>query len=166
MNYTVTNALKTGNYDSKFGPMVKYTVQFEGMEDAVELSQKPDTAAPKAGDTLEGIIEATQYGKKFKKAQGTSNGFSRGQGKSPEEMTSIQRQVALKAAVEAVRDWYSTKDEVPDLKGHVANIINTAVAFERHLESGAPMAEPKEANDTFDAATAVTDVLGGEEVPF
>lgn len=75
----VISAMKTGSYTGKFGTMVKYAIQFEGQEEAVELSQKPETPAPKAGDELEGTIEDTQYGKRFKKAQGSfsKGGFSK-----------------------------------------------------------------------------------------
>ena len=39
MKYKIANAMKTGEFDSKFGKMFKYTVQLEGENDAVEIVQ-------------------------------------------------------------------------------------------------------------------------------
>jgi len=74
--YTIKSAMKTGEYDGKFGKMFKYAIQVDGEANACELSQKPETPAPKVGDKIFGSIETTNYGNKFKKsAQG---GFSKG----------------------------------------------------------------------------------------
>ena len=94
MKYKIANAMKTGEFDSKFGKMFKYTVQLEGENDAVEIVQKPETPAP-SGE-VEGTIEDTQYGKKFKKVQ-AGGGYG---GKSdPATQKAIIRQNSLTNAV-------------------------------------------------------------------
>jgi len=98
MTYTIKNSMKTGEYEGKYGKLYKYTVQLEGESDAVELSQKPTTPEPKTGDILEGIIEETQYGKKFKKIE-TSSGNSKS---DPATQKAIIRQNALTNAVNYV----------------------------------------------------------------
>jgi len=72
MNYKVKSAIRSGSFESKFGPMVKYTVELEGEQDAVEIVQKPDSPVP-SGE-INGTIETTQYGKKFKKEQSFGGG--------------------------------------------------------------------------------------------
>lgn len=78
----------------KYGELVIYQIQFEGREDWIELSQKPTTPAPTVGQELEGDIENTQYGPRFKKAQKAFNGGSSGMS---------NKQVALLAAASAVK---------------------------------------------------------------
>jgi hypothetical protein len=98
--FKVISAVKTGSYESEYGEevdgkkvMFKYAVELEGLSTGVELSQKPSTTPPKAGDTLNGTIESTKYGQKFKKESG--GGYSGGRGGSAPETV---RQTALKAA--------------------------------------------------------------------
>jgi hypothetical protein len=68
MEYKITAvSQETRNYDTKFGPMVSYKLKLEGVEEPVELGQKATSPAPQAGQMLNGNIENTQYGKKFKK---------------------------------------------------------------------------------------------------
>lgn len=108
MTYTIKNSMKTGEYEGKYGKLYKYTVQLEGESDAVELSQKPTTPEPKTGDILEGIIEETQYGKKFKKIE-TSSGNSKS---DPATQKAIIRQNALTNAVNyCIAKATLTKDE-------------------------------------------------------
>lgn len=96
MEYKIVNSMRTGEFDSKFGKMVKYTVQLEDENEAVELVQKPDSPEPKSGDVIEGTIENTQYGRKFKKER--SGGFG-GSKSDPATQKAIIRQNALTNAV-------------------------------------------------------------------
>jgi len=95
MQYKVTNAIKTKEIEGQYGKMAIYTLELEG-EEPVELMQKPDTPAPKAGDILEGEISETQYGRRFKKAR-SFGGRSGGKGdyRTPEQ---IMRTTALELA--------------------------------------------------------------------
>jgi len=97
MSYKVENSMKTGEFDSKYGKMFKYTVKFEGETDTVEIVQKPDSPEPKTGDVLEGAIEDTQYGKKFRKEKPAFNGAKVSQ-RDPETQRYIMRQNALTTA--------------------------------------------------------------------
>lgn len=70
-------------YESKFGPMKSYKLKLPGEIDPVELSQKATTPAPKVGDVLNGHLEDTEYGKKFKKDFQQGGGFKSGASKLP-----------------------------------------------------------------------------------
>lgn len=101
-DYKVVSAVKTGSYDSQYGEevdgkkvMFKYAVELEGQSDAVEISQKPSTAAPKGGDTLTGTIESTKYGKKFTKEK---KGFGGGGGGGTIDPEVANKQSALATA--------------------------------------------------------------------
>jgi len=69
MQYTIKAVNpQTRSYETKFGPMVSYKVLFEGIDQAVEISQKSTSKAPEVGDVVEGTIDMSgQYGPKFKK---------------------------------------------------------------------------------------------------
>lgn len=77
--YKVQNVGPSKPWDSQYGQMMTYSIQFEGIADWIDLSQKADTDAPKQGDTFEGHVEDTgKYGLKFKKA--SKGGFGGGGG--------------------------------------------------------------------------------------
>ena len=78
MSYKIVSAMKTKERDSDYGVMIDYAAMFEGETEAVEISQKQSTPAPKAGDTLEGTINPTKWGRKFKKAQAAFSGGQKG----------------------------------------------------------------------------------------
>ena len=138
MEYKVVSAIKGREYTDKFGQKVAYIVQLEGQDEAVEINQKLTTPAPKAGDVLNGTIESTQYGKKFKKAfnqnapqaqghQGGSKQFKA----DPDSRESIEWQTSLKAAVDVVRDFYGLKGlpEEFKLEDYAREVDSTAVHF-------------------------------------
>lgn len=156
--------------EGQHGSLRIYAVQFEGSDDWVDIAQMATSTPPKVGMSLEGTITDTKYGKKFERAKsGSFSGQTRSAGKSAEEIVSIQRQVALKAAVETVRDFYAAERTIQatplsvDLRGYVNQVINAATAFERHLETGAPAQVDIKPSDSLDAAIIA---LGGEEVPY
>lgn len=96
MEYTIVTSMKTGSFQGKFGETYKYGVLFDGEIDAVEVNQKPETPAPKAGDKLSGTIEVTQYGRRFKKeSTGTFGAKS-----DPVRQESIEWQSARRDAVD------------------------------------------------------------------
>lgn len=64
---------KIDTWQSNYGEMKSYYVQFEGNTEAVKINQKPETPAPEVGQVLTGDIVADKFGKKFQKqAQGFS----------------------------------------------------------------------------------------------
>jgi hypothetical protein len=70
----------------------------------VELAQRASSPAPTVGQALEGNLDNTQYGLKFKKAfaPGAGGGGGGYKGKSPSEQASIAASVALDKALIAV----------------------------------------------------------------
>lgn len=56
-------------WSSQYGPMLTYTVLFEGREIPTEINKKQDSPAPKVGDEVFGDINRTEYGDKFKSQQ-------------------------------------------------------------------------------------------------
>jgi len=71
--YTIRAVSKqVRDYNGQYGPMKSYKIALDGAgadpQEAIELSQKPDTAAPSVGQILEGTIDRSgQFGPKFKK---------------------------------------------------------------------------------------------------
>lgn len=166
MSYKVVNAMKTGSYESQYGEddgtgkkvMVKYTVQFEGSDDAVEVSQKPSTAAPKTGDELDGTIESTQYGKRFKKAAG--NGGGKGSyAPDPATRASIEAQTSLNDATTAVKDFYTLSGPTKDMKlsDYVGKIVQVSKLF-----AGSLAGKSVESSNSVEIVKAV--MPGAEEV--
>ena len=99
-SFTVNKAEFKKKFDGKKGgTFAVYTVELkdeQGFTNA-ELVQKEETPAPKQGDVLEGTLEPTDYGMKFKRAQSFGG---KGGGKSPQERAEIRRLAAQKAAVQ------------------------------------------------------------------
>jgi hypothetical protein len=148
MAYSIRTLGPSESFKTQYGEMLKYTVQFEGSEDWVQINQKPDSPAPKVGDTLEGTIETTQYGKRFKKAQGPG-GFTGGRQNDPETRGSIERQSALKVASEAVYNWHMLNNDEhrADLDTYMVEIITTAKKFQAHLGNVNPQTTVKVEED-------------------
>lgn len=161
MEYKVQSAIKSGEYESKFGTMHKYLVQFEGQPMPVELSQKPETPAPKNGDSLHGTIEDTQYGKKFKKVQNSNfaptGSVSKQFTADPLKQASIERQVSLKCAIDLLAAKLPQMEDQPKSGELAKAAIEIANVFDDFLK-----------NETLDKEkTEVVELLkASEEVPF
>lgn len=98
-SFTVKSAVKTGDKPDKgYGPMQSIQLVLQEYGTTTDLGAewytKATTAVPTAGAVIEGTIEPSQYGPKFKKAQagGTYQGGGGRGGRSPEETKSIVRQ--------------------------------------------------------------------------
>lgn len=143
-DYTIQNSIKSGEFESKFGTMVKYTIEADG--ESGELSQKPTTPPPKAGDKIFGHFEDTAYGKRFKKAsQGNMGGF-RGQ-ENPQRQISIEWQSARRDAVDyciakstLLFNLKKIKEAEEELSGK--HIFEVALYF-KGIETGATQLERK-----------------------
>lgn len=103
------------------GPMKAYRIKLrdpEGKEiPLVEWSRKTNSPAPTVGETVEGTLESTSFGTKFKKAQ--TNGFGGGRPRDPKESARIIRQhsqqmallyAGLRAEKELLPDPFSLAD--------------------------------------------------------
>lgn len=121
-SYIVRNAVKTADRPDKgYGPMQEIELVLQEYGQAEEISAswytKRETALPDAGSRIEGELEPSQFGLKFKKAKGAGGGFRGGGGKSPEERRSIAMQSSAARAVEIVRiavDAGLWKPETPE----------------------------------------------------
>lgn len=155
MIYKVTNALKTGTVKTKFGEFDKYAVQLEGETDTVELLQKPDSPALTVGQELDGTIEDTQYGKRFKKTQQAGGGFGGSRAADPATRASIERQSALKAAVEAMYNYSQVygQDEKLSVNAYTNRIVNLTNAFAAVIAGQAVAVTPAEKAPVEEPAT-------------
>jgi hypothetical protein len=139
------NKIKTvgpvSEFPTKFGTMKKYSLQFEGSDDWVNLNQKPESPAPTVGQELEGTIEDSQFGKQFKKATQASGAFGAPKATDPATRASIEAQTSLNAAVTAVRDYYpfASEDELKGMKlsGYIGKIIQVSKLFASSLAGSA-----------------------------
>ncbi len=143
MAYVIRTVGPTESFKTQYGQMTKYTVQFEGADDWVQINQKPESPAPKIGDSLDGTVETSQYGLKFKRAQNAPGGPGRGSSNDPATRTSIERQSSVNAAVTVVRDFYDGKVTDLTLKEYASKVISVATLFERHMESGKSVDMPQ-----------------------
>jgi len=105
--------------------MAKYAIKFQNQDEAVEMSQKPDTPAPKAGDILEGEIESTQHGKRFKKARVGGGRFN-----DPQTRMEIIRQNALTNAVNFCVAKATLKKDPEYLSGK--QVVQVATYFAKY----------------------------------
>lgn len=154
MSYTIKTVGPSKEITTKYGPLKVYSVQFEGAEDWVEINQKPESPAPTAGDNLDGTIESTQYGKRFKKAQ-VAGGFTGGRQTDPETRGSIERQTALKEAREAVYNFQVLADGKPsDLDAYIVEIIATAKKFQAYLGNANAQTTVKAEDDNLPPITS------------
>ena len=98
MKYKIIQSMKTGEFTGQYGRTIKYGMVLSDEADntieGVELSQKPETPLP-VGE-IEGTIEDTQWGKRFKKTP-TGGGFSKFN--DPQTRNEIIRQNSLTNAV-------------------------------------------------------------------
>ena len=78
--YKVVNVQERDKWQSSYGEFQNYALQLEGEEGWVQISQKPETPAPQAGQELFGRIEVQTRGdktwRKFKKGQRQDGGYS------------------------------------------------------------------------------------------
>lgn len=100
--FVVKKVSEPKEFEGQYGKMSTYTLmgELDGELDSVQLNTKSSSPAPKIGDELEGTVETTQYGKKFKKSapQGSGGGYSGGKS-DPETQSAIIRQNALTNSV-------------------------------------------------------------------
>jgi hypothetical protein len=120
--FTVQSATQVQTKQTEYGPMqsIDLMLQEPGQGDAFKANwyTKATTPVPAPGQTLEGEVTDSQYGKKFKKAPPAAGGF-RGGGRSPQETRQIVRQhsqhmallyVQAKAAVDALPADFKPSD--------------------------------------------------------
>lgn len=81
-DYTILSVQKRNEWTGGFGTFQDYALQLEGVDGWVQLTQKPETAAPEQGQVLHGHTEVqTRGGKsslKFKKVNPEFAGQNQG----------------------------------------------------------------------------------------
>lgn len=172
MQYTIENSMKSGEFSGKFGKMYKYSVKLSGVDTAVEINQKPDSPEPKVGDIIEGTIEDTQWGKKFKK---TSVGFT-GSKNDPNTRKEIIRQNSLTNAVNYVIAKAQLMDKKDGLKFMTGKeVIQVATYFAKYSQGeisvvteskNIPKEEPNAPNDEPTPPAPTEDEINLDDINF
>lgn len=118
-DYKILSVEPRTAYDTQYGTMQPYALKLEGVEGHVQLSQKPETAAPVVGQTIHGHTyeQNGPHGAflKFKKVN--PNYADQGSGSKPQSTADMDRvMVYLEAIAEAVgAEVGDKKDTVPDV---------------------------------------------------
>lgn len=99
-SFQIESVLGHRVWTGRYGPMLSYDCEFKTEQGIarVEWSKKPDSPEPKVGETVEGELESTTHGMKFKQARSAPAGAFRG--KSPIERNEIARMASQRTAVE------------------------------------------------------------------
>jgi hypothetical protein len=154
----IQSIMRTGEFTGKFGVLHKYMVMFEGQPDAVEMNIKPTSPVPQIGEELDGTIETTSYGKKFKRTQ--SGGFQGGSS-NPERQSSIEWQSARRDAVDyciaksrLLFDLKKMKEAEEELSGK--HIFQVAFYF-KGIETGATQLNDKVPEQQVDEVRGIDD---------
>lgn len=132
--------------------MRSYSLQLEGVAEWIDVAQKPDTAAPVEGETVEGHIEDTgKYGFKFvKKRKGGWGGKSN---------AGAHFNSAVQMASDIVIGYYQVKGEKPknidevltrieQLAPKVKVMVDKFAGTEKKEEAPAAEAKPAESSAT------------------
>lgn len=134
MKYTVKNAVKSGEWEGKYGKNYDYALMLtdeSGTEVFATLSQKPETAVPQPGETIDGTIEDKGRGPKFIKERLT--GFGGGRQEDPARQASIERQNALTNAIAYCTAKASMMDKIGALDYYTGKqIIQVATYFAKY----------------------------------
>lgn len=130
----------------------------DGQLDSVQMNFKKAENCPKIGEEIEGTVETTQYGKKFKKTPSTQGfgGNAGGRHNDPEVQNAIIRQNALTNAVayvtakanlmsKAEGEKYMTGKEVLE----VANTFASFSAGKINVTKKSEPVTPAMANEVF-----------------
>jgi hypothetical protein len=100
-SFTVEQVVGRKEWEGQHGPMVDYKLMLVGESEEVQLTQKPSTAPPAPGLTLNGEVVQQNGFRKFKKEQQQAGGRGGG-GRSPAEQAAILRQGAQTRAINYV----------------------------------------------------------------
>lgn len=176
MTYTIKNAMQTGSFTTKAGTTLnKFMLSLEdaeGKQVAAELSQKPETPAPTIGSTIEGEVEQTQFGPRFKKAQQGFGGPGGGRFNDPETRKEIIRQNALTNAVNRAVEIARIYQAESDREAALAALKPTSICKAAYHFARFTMGEwnPMDAEDKAEEAEKVfgqpTQDVNNDEIPF
>lgn len=144
--YLVENATKKKEIEGRNGPLAIYELQLKDGEGSVtcEVAQMVTTAAPYAGQSVEGTIDHSgPFGAKFKKAsKGAAGGGNAGFQRDPKETASIVRQHSQHMAIL----WCSIlerKGRLTDEAVSPSGLAKLIDFFMLDAQNGAERAPPK-----------------------
>jgi hypothetical protein len=124
-DYTVTGAeVKKEIPDGKFGPAKVIGLMLkdgQGVEKAAEWFTKAATPLPAVGSQIQGDLEPSNYGLKFKKAGGQfGGGGGGGRPRDPEDQRRIVRQHSQKIAVA----YLTLRGETAPSEGRLRQLVD------------------------------------------
>ena len=106
---------KTKEWSSQYGDMITYYVKFEGSDDAVQVNRKDTSPKPSVGDNLDGTIEESEYGLKFKAAPRAFGGGA--DNKKIDEILEIVKRIESNLSTDSVAEVDEDKpvslDDIP-----------------------------------------------------
>lgn len=157
-SYTITNIGPSREYsfngnDGNKVTMKAYSVQFEGVAEWVDISQKPDADEPVVGQVIEGHIEDNgQYGMKFvKKRSGGS--WSGGKGSAGAAWANAVQTTAV-----LVAEYYKLTGTKPaKFDEMLERVEKAAPAVKSMIDKFAGTATTEEKKDDAAAAPAKTE---------
>lgn len=155
-NYTITSVNGKREFESKYGPLVSYKLTItgdDGFEGEAEMTRKPESPAPQAGETIEGTLDKSnpKFPPKLKRAPGGGGGGGRAPARSSKDSESIERQVAFKGAVELIVATLDPADTMPEdlVCERMTRYFNHGLSL---IQNKQPLADPVGAiKDTFKA---------------
>lgn len=153
--YTVLAASQKKMVDGQHGPMqvIALTLQADGGQpQQCEWFTKATTNVPVAGQKLDGELQESQYGLKFKKTQGGGFGGFRGGGRSPGEQRSIARMHSQKMAMQ----YAAVKGEVPSTWTALEELVDWF--YQDALNAQPPKPQPVRRDTQPDPSYPGTDV--------
>lgn len=133
--YTVEAVLGEREFEGQHGKLKSYDLRLKDVEQVVELTRKPETAPPKAGDTLNGNLEEGFRGKKKLKLERQGNFNGGGRQRDPAEGARIIRQNALRHALKTYEIEVALGRE--QINYSFGEILKRAEAFETWIKEAA-----------------------------
>lgn len=144
--YTIASVDREKPWEGNYGPRIDYTCTLRdqaGTEHkSVVVTQKPETAKPTVGQTLNGTIEPGNFGPKFKKEQ--QQGYGGGRSRDPKETAAIHRQASQRTAVMFLQAKVTAGAVTADNFPSMDEFRKAVDWFERDIQNNAPpYAQPK-----------------------
>lgn len=93
--YTISNVMRDGEWQGRFGPMVTIKIAFEGEEGWHRMNQKQTTALPVVGAKITGVIGEDSFpdGEKYKTFKKVNPEYA-GQNNQPQQQSQAGSQEA------------------------------------------------------------------------
>lgn len=102
-NYKILEAQKRKEWAGKHGPMVDYAVKLEGVDEWVQLTQKPETPEPTVGSEIFGRTWVQTNGDKsylrFKKENPNGGGYQKQDGSAVGSVMDLEYMLKLLEAI-------------------------------------------------------------------